>query len=109
MQIELMTVTGLTCSACADALGRALLAVDGVNSASVSLSTGRATVQFESQKITIDDLALVVLQAGYGVEYGKSVQQTIGKGCCRGKMRNNVFSIKNEAAGKHHPDEANKH
>lgn len=88
MQIEQMSVTGLTCSACADALGQALLAVDGVKNAGVSIATGRATVQFEQQEITIDDLALLVLQAGYGVNYGESDRPATVEGCYQGKAIN---------------------
>ena len=72
--IRLITlpITGMTCANCSAAVERSLKKVNGVQSAAVNLSSERATVEFDSQASTLDDLIGRVKRAGYGVAEGEA-------------------------------------
>nr|WP_315468017.1 heavy metal translocating P-type ATPase [uncultured Undibacterium sp.] len=61
-----LPIIGMTCSSCAGRVEKALLAVDGVHSASVNLATEKASVDLE---LVVDAQALIsaVEKAGYQV------------------------------------------
>ncbi|MCC7257590.1 MAG: copper-translocating P-type ATPase [Gammaproteobacteria bacterium] len=58
-------VGGMTCSACAPRVEKALRAVPGVTGANVNLALERADVQAVTGLVTADDLAAAVARAGY--------------------------------------------
>ncbi|MCY0876920.1 MAG: heavy-metal-associated domain-containing protein [Firmicutes bacterium] len=58
-------VKGMTCDGCVNSVTRALKAVPGVQTVSVSLEKEQAQVDFESGKASIDDLRRVVEEAGF--------------------------------------------
>ncbi|MGH7556223.1 MAG: heavy-metal-associated domain-containing protein [Gemmatimonadota bacterium] len=60
-----LEVEGMTCEHCAEKVRRALVGVEGVREAKVSLDEGRAQVR-TSGPTTIDALAEAVREAGYG-------------------------------------------
>lgn len=72
--IRLITlpITGMTCANCSAAVERSLKKANGVQSASVNLSSERATVEFDSLASTLDDLIGRVQHAGYGVAEGEA-------------------------------------
>jgi len=65
-----LPVTGMTCANCVATVERNLKKLDGVDSAVVNLSSERATVDFDSGKLGLDDLIARVERAGYGVATG---------------------------------------
>jgi P-type Cu+ transporter len=65
-----LPITGMTCANCSAAVERNLKKVSGVQSASVNLSSERATVELGSTAVTLDDLIERVQRAGYGVAEG---------------------------------------
>jgi P-type Cu+ transporter len=65
-----LPITGMTCANCSAAVERNLKKVNGVQSASVNLSSERATVELGSTVVTLDDLVERVQRAGYGVAEG---------------------------------------
>ena len=67
MQTELLKITGMTCGGCVNSVTKALKAVAGVSDANVTLSDGKATVQFDERMTSPDRLKTAVPQAGYGV------------------------------------------
>lgn len=67
MQTERFSVTGIACGGCVKFVSRSLLAIRGVNQVEVSLASGSATVTYDRQLASIDDLLRAVEQAGYGV------------------------------------------
>jgi P-type Cu+ transporter len=73
-EIRLITlpITGMTCANCSAAVERNLKKANGVQSATVNLSSERATVEFDSQASTLDDLIGRVQRAGYGVAEGEA-------------------------------------
>ncbi len=82
MQTELLKVTGMTCGGCVSSVTKALKAVSGVTDAKVSLSAGEATVQFDERMTSPEQLKSAVLQAGYGVNAGKSAAGPKSRGGC---------------------------
>jgi Cu+-exporting ATPase len=60
-----LTIEGMTCAACVQAVETGLSRVDGVASAHVNLATGRARVDHDAA-VAIDDLRAAVQSLGYG-------------------------------------------
>jgi Cu+-exporting ATPase len=67
-----LPITGMTCANCVATVERNLKKLDGVNSAVVNLSSERATVEFDSAKLRLDDMIARVNRAGYGVATGEA-------------------------------------
>lgn len=68
MQPERLMVTGMACVGCTNKVSRALNAVSGVDHVKVSLAAGDATVRFNQQLTSVDQLKSAVKNAGYGVD-----------------------------------------
>ena len=83
MQTELLKVTGMTCGGCISSVTHALKAVSGVSDVKVSLSAGEATVQYDEQLTSPEQLKSVVQSAGYGVDVTNAAHSHKSKtGCC---------------------------
>lgn len=67
-----LPITGMTCANCVSTVERNLKKVDGVQSAMVNLSSERATVEFDVNLASLDDLIGRVERAGYGVATGEA-------------------------------------
>jgi P-type Cu+ transporter len=65
-----LPITGMTCANCVATVERNLKKLDGVQSAVVNLSSERATVDFETDKLQLTDVIARVNRAGYGVATG---------------------------------------
>src|SRR5579863_8170130 len=59
-----LPVTGMTCATCAVRIERQLNRLDGV-SASVNYGIGRATVDFDADSVSADDLITTIAATGY--------------------------------------------
>ncbi|HEX2181011.1 MAG TPA: heavy metal translocating P-type ATPase, partial [Rubrobacteraceae bacterium] len=62
-----LSVTGMTCAACARRVEKALSRTEGVVAANVNLAAEKATVEFDPSSVSEGELAGVVERAGYGV------------------------------------------
>jgi Cu+-exporting ATPase len=60
-------VTGMTCAGCVASVERAIAVTPGVERAMVNLATEKATIIFDPQVTTLDQLAAAVHRAGYGL------------------------------------------
>jgi Cu+-exporting ATPase len=67
-----LPITGMTCANCVAAVERNLKKLDGVQTASVNLSSERASVEFDSAKLGLSELIARVERAGYGVATGEA-------------------------------------
>lgn len=67
-----LPITGMTCANCVATVERNLKKLDGVQSAVVNLSSERATVDFEPEKLKLTDVIARVNRAGYGVATGEA-------------------------------------
>jgi Cu+-exporting ATPase len=60
-----LPIEGMTCASCVTRVETALKSVDGVSAATVNLATERATVTIDPSRVSVDQLALAVKDAGY--------------------------------------------
>jgi len=60
-----LEVAGMHCASCVALLEETLGAEPGVGAVSVDLDTGRASVTFDPEVLTVDDLCGTVAAAGY--------------------------------------------
>jgi Cu+-exporting ATPase len=67
-----LPITGMTCANCVATVERNLKKLDGVQNAVVNLSSERATVDFEPNKLQLADMIARVNRAGYGVATGEA-------------------------------------
>jgi copper chaperone len=63
-----ITVKGMSCSGCVNAVTNALKAVNGVLEANVDLEGQSATVTFDESRTNVEALKQAVEDAGYDVE-----------------------------------------
>ena len=63
-----MHILDMTCAACAQRVENALNKLEYVNNANVNLSTEKATINYDSDKIDTSDLIETVKNTGYGVK-----------------------------------------
>jgi len=67
-----LPVTGMTCANCVSTVERNLKKVDGVEEANVNLSSERATVIFDPDLTSLDQVINRINRAGYGVATGEA-------------------------------------
>jgi Cu+-exporting ATPase len=79
-QIDL-PITGMTCANCARTVERTLGKTGGVQSAAVNYATERATVTFDPEQISVDQMIAKVDQAGYGVAQARLELPITGMTC----------------------------
>lgn len=49
-----LTITGMTCASCANAVERGVSKVQGVSSANVNFATEKLTLNYDSELVTLD-------------------------------------------------------
>ncbi|MGD8872459.1 MAG: cation transporter, partial [Gemmatimonadota bacterium] len=62
-----LPITGMTCANCAATVERTLRKTSGVSEAAVNYATERATVHFDPDEVSLEQLGAAVERAGYGV------------------------------------------
>lgn len=67
IEIAIIDVTGMHCEACENTIAGVLTALDGVESARVSLEYEQAKVKFYPSKVSTDDFIAAIENKGYGV------------------------------------------
>lgn len=60
-------IGGMTCAACVGRVEGAISALDGVSSASANLGSNTATVEYDPDKVSEEDIVRAVTAAGYQV------------------------------------------
>ncbi|WP_226085193.1 copper chaperone CopZ [Mesobacillus sp. S13] len=68
MEKTTLNVSGMTCGHCEKAVKNALMGVDGVSSVVVSLSEGKAEVEYDASKAEVSKMKSAVEDQGYDVE-----------------------------------------
>ncbi|MDO9009192.1 MAG: heavy-metal-associated domain-containing protein [Thiobacillus sp.] len=63
------TVTGMTCGGCVNSVQNVLTALPGVQSVSVTLDPGLASVVYDPDRIAPATLMQTVIDAGFGVTH----------------------------------------
>jgi copper chaperone len=67
MEKLVLKIGGMTCNHCKMKVEKALRTMDGVEDVQVDLTTGQATVSFDSARLRAEDLRAVVSEAGYEI------------------------------------------
>lgn len=73
---EVIAVTGMSCSACASGIEKALRKKDGIKSVSVNFANEKATVEYDGDAVKLEDLYGTIEKLGYGVIRKQAKQQT---------------------------------
>ncbi len=73
-----LPITGMTCANCVAAVERNVRKLDGVGAVTVNLSSEKATIDFDSDKIDLPQILARIERAGYGVAKG-TVAFSIGR------------------------------
>ena len=76
-----LKVSGMVCAACTAAIEKALRNLDGVAAAFVNLGTETASVEYDPEKLSLNDLEKAVRDAGYDVIDEKVVLKVGGMVC----------------------------
>ena len=62
-----LTVTGMTCGGCENAIRRVLTMVDGVTNATASHADNRVIVSYDTAKVSREKIVRTIEMAGYSV------------------------------------------
>src|SRR5690625_4957636 len=89
-------VTGMTCSACSSRVEKVLNKMDGVE-AQVNLTTEKATVNYDSEKTSIDQITQKIENIGYGVVTEQADLDVFGMTCAA--CSNRIEKILNKQDG----------
>lgn len=65
MEDKTLAIEGMTCAACAKAVEKAALRVEGVNEANVNIATEKLRIKFDPQKAKISDVKKSIQKSGY--------------------------------------------
>ena len=76
-----LPVTGMTCAMCVKNVERSLTRGKGVHSASVNLATERASVDYDADALSANDLVARLERAGYGVAAASMSLPVTGMTC----------------------------
>src|SRR5690606_3858637 len=63
-----LAITGMTCASCVRRVERALTRLDGVEAAAVNLATERASVTYDPERVSLDQILRAVQATGYGAD-----------------------------------------
>lgn len=67
MEKQTLSLTGMTCAACAQRIEKAVGKATGVGQASVNFATEKLTVTFDDQIIDLTAIQHIIEEAGYGI------------------------------------------
>ena len=76
-----LPITGMTCASCVARNEKALRKVEGVDDASVNFATEKATIAFDPEVVSADELVHAVETAGYGVVTAQETLPILGMTC----------------------------
>ncbi|WP_085993812.1 heavy metal translocating P-type ATPase [Oceanobacillus senegalensis] len=89
-------VTGMTCAACSNRVEKVLNKMDGVD-AQVNLTTEKATVNYDPEKTSIEDITKKIEDIGYGVLFEKADLDVFGMTCAA--CSNRIEKVLNKQSG----------
>lgn len=67
METTIINVEGMSCSHCVNAVTKAVEILDGVTGVLVNLEGKTATVEYDSNKITLDAIKAAIEDEGYDI------------------------------------------
>jgi len=75
MQTSTFHVTGMTCSGCEVGVRRVVGKLEGVETVEASHDEGTATVTYQLDKVTPDDIVAAIEELGYAAELEESEEE----------------------------------
>lgn len=93
-KIEL-PITGMSCAACSARVQSGLQKLEGVLEASVNLAAERASIIFDPDRVTIEDLIKTVKDLGYGTALSRQIIPIKGMTCasCAERIRKALLEL----------------
>ena len=90
-----LPVSGMSCAACVGRVEKALSGTEGVSGANVNLATGKATVEYDADRASTEDLVGAIERAGYGVDARKTSLKVSGMSCaaCVGRVEKALSGV----------------
>jgi len=76
-----LSITGMTCAACATRIEKNIAKVPGVQKANVNLATEKASVIYDPAVASVNDVIAKIKKTGYGVQEEKVQLDIIGMTC----------------------------
>ena len=88
-------ISGMMCAACVAHNEEALSSLPGVTKAVVNLATGKARVEYDPDKVTLEDMKKAVSDVGYEVVLDKMQLKIGGMSCqaCASNIETAVGSL----------------
>lgn len=94
-----LPVEGMTCASCSQTVEKVISQLDGVSEASVNLATEKLTVHYNEAKVTLEDLADTVKDAGYELKLPRDETTFIVSGMTCASCSQTVEKAVNQLAG----------
>lgn len=63
----ILKVDGMSCSHCENVIKKSVGALDGVETVEVDLSQKNVTIEYQSDKVSIDDIKIAIEDQGYDI------------------------------------------
>ncbi|MDA8433845.1 MAG: heavy metal translocating P-type ATPase [Nitrospiraceae bacterium] len=76
-----LPITGMSCASCAAHVQESLAGLGGVEEASVNFAAEKASVVYDTSKVTVDDFIKTVKDLGYGVSVSRIILPIKGMSC----------------------------
>ncbi|MFW5879529.1 MAG: heavy metal translocating P-type ATPase [bacterium] len=79
MKQEVFDINGMHCASCSAIIQRTLQKNDAITSATVNLTTEKATVEYDNNKLSTDDIISAIKKKGYGAKIANSSSKKSSK------------------------------
>lgn len=99
MENKSFKIEGMTCSACANRVERAVKKLDGVESSVVNFATETLTVKYDNGKVGADNIVGAVTKAGYGVKKNMKLHNFKVEGMTCSACANRVERVTKKLSG----------
>ncbi|WP_218970347.1 heavy metal translocating P-type ATPase [Shouchella patagoniensis] len=76
-----MSITGMTCAACATRIEKGLGKLDGVTEATINLAIEKASVRYDDEATNLEEIEAKIAKLGYGVRHEEVVFDVRGMTC----------------------------
>ena len=94
-----LNITGMTCAACSNRIEKVLNKMDEVD-ATVNLTTEKASIQYDKNKVDPEDITKKINDLGYGVRYEQTELDITGMTCAACSSR--IEKVLNKTSGVEH-------
>ena len=90
-----LPVTGMTCANCVATVERNIKKLDGIENANVNLTTERASIEYDPQLISQDEITARIRRAGYDIALGEAdfLLQRLGDDNDARRLEQSIISL----------------